>query len=40
MNAVNRENVKKARRERKANIKADNKKMTRSVKKYYETFDI
>jgi hypothetical protein len=38
--AVNRELVKKARKARKDNVKADNKKNGRSVKSYYDTFDI
>jgi hypothetical protein len=38
--AVNREMIKRARQERKKNIKPDNKKKTRNTKTYYDTFDI
>ena len=37
--AVNRENVKRDRRAKKKDIKADNKKQSRSVKKYHDNFD-
>jgi hypothetical protein len=37
--AVKRENVKRERREKKKDIKADNKKRSRSVKKYHDNFD-
>ena len=40
MIAVNREMIKRARQERKKNIKPDNKKKTRNTKTYYDTFDI
>ncbi len=40
INAVNRELVKKARKERKNNTKPDNKKTNRNVKTYYDTFDM
>ena len=39
MNAFNRETVKRARKERKKNVKPDNKKRSRSTKTYYEIFD-
>ena len=37
--AVNRENVKRERRAKKKDIKPDNKKRSRSVKKYHDNFD-
>ena len=40
MNSVNRARVKNFRRERKANLKADNKKMSKNVKKYHDTYEI
>mgnify|MGYP003570406728 CR=1 len=40
MMAVNRETIKYIRRERKKNVKPDNKKSTRNTKTYHDTFDI
>lgn len=40
MEFVSREIIKRARQDRKKNIKPDNKKNTRNIKTYYETFDI
>lgn len=37
--SVNRENVKRDRRAKKKDIKSDNKKRSRSVKKYHDNFD-
>jgi hypothetical protein len=39
MNAVNREMVKRARKDHKKNTKPDNRKRSRSTKTYYEIFD-
>lgn len=38
MNAVNRELIKRIRKEYKENIKADNRKRSRSTKTYYDMF--
>ena len=38
--AVSRENIKRARREKKKNMKPDNKKQSRNVKKYHDDYTI
>lgn len=38
MNAVNRETVKRVRKDHKKNIKPDNRKRSRSTKTYYDIF--
>ena len=40
MTAVYRESIKRARREKKKNLKHNNKKMSRNVKKYHDDFEI
>ena len=40
MTAVHRESIKRARREKKKNLKHNNKKMSRNVKKYHDDFEI
>ena len=38
--SIHREMIKRARKERKNNLKPDNKKMSRNVKKYHDDFEI
>ena len=40
MTAVHRESIKRARKEKKNNLKPNNKKMSRNVKKYHDDFEI
>lgn len=39
MISVKREGIKNSRKEHKKNIKPDNKKLTRNIKKYHDNFD-
>lgn len=38
--SIHRESIKRARREKKKNLKHNNKKMSRNVKKYHNDFEI